>query len=195
VCFGFGACALRSRRLLTPCRRRHRSRPERGIGVEELVHHRQQVVERHQQRPAQRHHRQCGRQRRLQPMRRMTAIFNAVAVASFVNRLFGRPGPVRENPRGIIAGLDRGADFRRGRGLLVKPDLHASSPLQTSSKTHLAMKSAERREAIACNHQEGTGRLHCPGTARIRRAAEGEGQGTRTGDQRRGPQKADHPQQ
>jgi len=122
----------------------------RGIRVEKLADHCQEVIERNQQRLAQRHRDGLlrRRQRRLQPVRRMAAIFDAVAVTPFVDRLLRGPEPVRQNPRGIIARLDGGADLWCGRCLLVKMDQHRSSPLQVSPKTHLAMKIADRRGSM-----------------------------------------------
>ena len=69
----------------------------RSVRVQELPDHRQQIVERHQQRLAQRHRDGLlgGRQRGLQPMRRMAAVVHAVAVAPLVNRLLGHAVALR----------------------------------------------------------------------------------------------------
>ena len=69
----------------------------RDIRVHELPDHRQQVGERDQQCFAQNdRHRLLRRvQGRLQPVRCVAAIMNAVAVLPLVNGLLGRPEPFR----------------------------------------------------------------------------------------------------
>ncbi len=65
----------------------------RGIRVQEFAHHSQQVIERDKQRPTQchRHRLLRGRQRRLDAVRRVTAILEAVAVPPLVNGLLRDP--------------------------------------------------------------------------------------------------------
>ena len=122
----------------------------RHVRVQEFPHHRQQVIERHKKRPAQRHGhsllrgRQCG----LKPMRRMAAIFNASALTPFPYSLLRRPVAFRENPGGFIAGLYRRPDLRRRRCLAVKLDQHVALPSRASVRTQRAMKSADRRGAM-----------------------------------------------
>jgi hypothetical protein len=133
----------------------------RDIRIQELAHHRQQVVERHQQRLAQRHGDGLLRRRqgRLQPMRRVAAIRNTVALAPFVDRLRIRQEndpPDRflvcliakalgQNRPGLVTLLDRRAHPGRRRSLLVKMDQHGRPPSRMSLRTDLAMKRADRR--------------------------------------------------
>ena len=70
----------------------------RHIRVQELPDHRQQVVDRHQQRLAQNdrnrllHRGQC----RLKPVRRVAAVLHRVAVFPFVDGLLGGAEALRE---------------------------------------------------------------------------------------------------
>ena len=96
----------------------------RDVRVQEFPHHRQQVIERHQQRAAQRHShsllsgRQCG----LKPIRRTAAILDGLALAPFPYSLFSRHVAFRKNPRRFIAGLYRHPDLRHSPCLAVKLD-------------------------------------------------------------------------
>jgi len=65
----------------------------RDVRVQELAHHREQVVERQQQRPAQGHGNGLlrRRQRRLQPVRGVAAVMNAVPIAPLPDGLLGDP--------------------------------------------------------------------------------------------------------
>jgi hypothetical protein len=118
-----------------------------GIRVQELPHHSQQVIERDQQRRAQGH--RCRllrrRQRRLETVRRVTAILDAVALAPFVDSLLRDPETLGQYWRRFRARLYRGPNLRRRRSLLVKMDQHGRTPSRTSLRTDLAMKSADRR--------------------------------------------------
>jgi hypothetical protein len=92
----------------------------------------------------------------------MAAILNAVSVPPFIHRLFGRAKPFGQNRRSLIAGLDRGSNFRRRRCLLVKLDQHGRPPFRLagkqspglfsdplhSLKTDLAIKKADRRGSM-----------------------------------------------
>ena len=51
----------------------------------------------------------------LQPVRRVAAVINVVAMPPFVVRPLGRAEPFRQNRRGLVAGLDRRPHLRRGR--------------------------------------------------------------------------------
>jgi hypothetical protein len=119
----------------------------RDIRIQELAHHRQQVVKRDQQRLAQRHGDGLlrGRQGRLQPMRRVAAIRNTVALAPFVDRLRRDAVALGQNRPGLVALLDRRAHPGRRRSLLVKMDQHGRPPSRMSLRTDLAMKRADRR--------------------------------------------------
>ena len=70
----------------------------RDIRVQELPHHREQVVDRHQQRLAQdnRHRPLRGRKCRLKPVRRLAAVMHRVAMLPIVDRLLGRAEPRRK---------------------------------------------------------------------------------------------------
>ena len=81
----------------------------------------------------------------LQPVRRVAAVMNAVAVFPFVDGLLGRAEPLRQNRRRRITGLDRRPHLRCRRGLAVKMDQHVRTPLRMSRRTDLAMKNADRR--------------------------------------------------
>ena len=120
------------------------------VRVEELPHHRKQVVDRHQQRLAQDHRHGLLRrgQSRLQPVRRVAAVMHRVSVLPFVDGLLGRAEPFRQHRRRHVAGLNRRPDFRRRRCLAVKMDQHARTPPQISRRTDLAMKNAERRGSM-----------------------------------------------
>lgn len=149
------ASALRRRRLgpqlvqvadATPTQTtvQHRARDMR---VPELPHHSQEVIERDQKRLAQRHrHGLLGwRQGGLQLVRRVAAIFDAVAPAPLVDRLRRHTEALRQHRSDLIARLDRRPHLGRRGGLLVKMDQHARSPSRKSLKTDLAMKRADRR--------------------------------------------------
>jgi hypothetical protein len=94
----------------------------RDIRIQELAHHRQQVVKRDQQRLAQRHGDGLlrGRQGRLQPVRRVAAIRHTVALAPFVDRLRRDAVALGQNRPGLVALLDRRPHPGRRRSLLVK---------------------------------------------------------------------------
>jgi len=68
------------------------------VRIQELPDHRQQIVDRHQQGLAQNHrHRLLRRgQGGLQPVRRVAAVMNAVAVPPLVDGLLGRAEARRE---------------------------------------------------------------------------------------------------
>ena len=89
-----------------------------NVRVQKLAHHSQQVIERHQQRRAQRHRNGLlGRgQRRLQAVRRVAAVVNAIAVFPFIHRLL----VCRENDRmDRFLTLQTAEAFRQGRCRLV----------------------------------------------------------------------------
>lgn len=71
----------------------------RDVRVQELAHYGKQVIERDQKRLAQGHGDSLlgGRQGRLKSVRRVAAIFNAVAVTPLINGLFRRPVSLRQN--------------------------------------------------------------------------------------------------
>ena len=119
----------------------------RGIRVQELPHHGKQIIERDQKRLAQgdRDNLLRGRHGRLQPMRRMAAIINAVALAPLVNSLRAHPKAFRKNRSSVIAVLNGRTDLRRGRSLLVKMDQNGRLPSRMSLRTDLAMNNADRR--------------------------------------------------
>ncbi len=132
----------------------------RGVRVQELPHHGQQVIKRDQKRPAQRHRDGflcplssfaskrlpgSGRQRRLQPMRRVAAIPIAVTLAPFIYRLRCHPKAFGKNCPSITAGLNGSPDLRPGCRLLVKMDQHSRTPSRMSRRTDLAMNRADRR--------------------------------------------------
>ncbi|CUH40984.1 hypothetical protein JSE7799_03725 [Jannaschia seosinensis] len=119
----------------------------RGVRVQELPHNRQQIIQRHQQRLSQGHRdgllRWC--QRRLEPVRRVAAIRDAVALAPLVNGLLRYAEALGQHRSRLRARLDRRPHLRRGRGLLVKMYQHGRAPSRRSLRTDLAMKSADRR--------------------------------------------------
>jgi len=115
--------------------------------VQELAHHGQQVVKRHQQRLSQRHrHGLLGRrQGGLQPVRRVAAILDAVALAPLVDRLRRHTETRGQHRASLVAFLDRRPHLGRRLRLAVKMDQHARAPSRMSLKTNLAMKRADRR--------------------------------------------------
>ena len=119
----------------------------RHLRVQELAHHRQQVIKRHPQRLAQDNcHRLLRRgQRGLQPVRGVAAVMHRVAMLPFGDGLLGRPEPPGQHRRRLIAGLDRRPNLRRRRRLAMKMDQHVRTPLRMSLRIDLAMKNAERR--------------------------------------------------
>ena len=98
--------------------------------VQDLADHRQQVIERHQQSLAQRHRDGLLRRRqgRLQPMQRVAAILDTVALASFADRLQRHPEAFGKHRPRVIAGLDRRAHPGCRRRLAVKMDQHVNAP-------------------------------------------------------------------
>ena len=72
----------------------------RHLRVEELPHHGEQVVERHQQRLAQHDRRLRRGQWGLQPVRRGAAVMHRVAVPPLADGLRGRPEPRRQHRAG-----------------------------------------------------------------------------------------------
>ena len=81
----------------------------RDLRVEKLPDHRQQVVERDQERLAQNdRHRLLRRgQGGLQPVWRVAAVMHKVPVFPFADGLFGRAEPLRQNRCRLGTGLDR----------------------------------------------------------------------------------------
>jgi hypothetical protein len=122
----------------------------RDIRVQELPNHRQQVIQRNQKRGAQCHRDRLlrKRQRGLQPVGRVAAVKHAVAVPPLVDRLLGRPEPLRQDRRRLVARLDRRPHPWRRRCLLVKMDQHGRTPSRMSLRTGLAMKKPDRRKEM-----------------------------------------------
>jgi len=136
----------------------------RRVRIEKLPDHGKQIVERDQQRLSQGH--RDGflrwRQRRLQPMRGMATILDAVPLAPFINGLrvcrendsldqfliLRTPETFCKCRSSIIAGLNSSSNLWRRRGLLVKMNQHGSTPFRSSLRTDLAMNSADRRGEI-----------------------------------------------
>ena len=87
-------------------------------------------------------------QRGLKPVRRVTAVMNALTMPPFVNGLLSRPVSLCQNRRRLVTALDRSPHLRRRRRLLVKMDQHGRTPLRMSLRTDLAMKNAERRGSM-----------------------------------------------
>lgn len=108
----------------------------RDLGVQELSHHRKQIVERQQQRLAQRYHnRLLSRgQRGLQPMRRVAPIMDAVALAPFPDRLLGDAVALRHHPGRLGARLDHQPDLRCRRRPPVQRDQHARPLSRTAQE-------------------------------------------------------------
>ena len=71
----------------------------RDVRIEELTNHCQKIIQRHQQRLAKRHSDRLLRrvQCRLQPVRRVAAIMNAVAMPPLIHGLFGRAEPLSQD--------------------------------------------------------------------------------------------------
>lgn len=122
----------------------------RDFRIEELTHHREQLLKQRQQRLAQgdRHCLLDRRQRGLQPVRRVAPVMDAIALAPFPRRLFrdslafgDRPGRLRVRP-------DRGPDLRCRRRLLVQTDQHRPLLSQRSRRIDLAMNNAVRRPSM-----------------------------------------------
>ena len=87
-------------------------------------------------------------QRGLKPLRRVTAVMNALTMPPFVNGLLSRPVSLCQNRRSLVTALDRSPHLRRRRRLLVKMDQHGRTPLRMSLRIDLAMKNAERRGSM-----------------------------------------------
>lgn len=119
----------------------------RDLRIQELPHHRQQIVERNQQRLAQRHGHGLLRRRQggLQAVWRVAAVMHAVALAPFVDRLRRHTEPLGQHRPRLIARLDRRTHPGGRRCLLVKMDQHGCPPSRSSLKTDLAMNRADRR--------------------------------------------------
>ena len=122
----------------------------RDMRVEELAHHREQVVERQEQGLAEGNRDALlrRRQRRLQAVRRVAPVVDVVAPPPFPDRLLGDPVALGHPPGRFAAGLDRGPDLRRRRRLLVQRDQHAPTPSRTSRRIDLAMNRADRRGSM-----------------------------------------------
>ncbi len=118
-----------------------------GIRVQELAHHRQQIIQRDQKRLAEGHGDSFlrWRQRRLKAMGRVAAILHAGTLAPFPYGLFRGPVTLGKNPRRVVTGLYGRPDLRWRRRLTVKLDHHVALPSRASVKTQRAMKNAERR--------------------------------------------------
>jgi hypothetical protein len=91
--------------------------PARDVPVQEFPNHGQQVIQRDRKRPAQRHsnrflHRRLRRLRRLEPVRRMAGICNAVTLAPFRYRLRCHPKAVGKNRPSRVAGLKGSPNLR-----------------------------------------------------------------------------------
>jgi hypothetical protein len=84
----------------------------------------------------------------LQPVRRVAAIMDAVAMPSFVEGLLSRSEPFGQDRHRIVIRLNRSLHLRRGLSLLVKMDQHGRTPFRMSLRTDLAMKNAERRGSM-----------------------------------------------
>lgn len=122
----------------------------RDLWIEKLAHHREQVVEWQQKRPAQRHRDGLlgGRQGRLQPVRRVAPVVDGVAVAPLPDGLLGDAVALGHQPGRFAARLDRRPDLRRRGGLLVQRDQHVPTPSRTSRRIDLAMNRADRRGSM-----------------------------------------------
>ncbi len=118
-----------------------------GLRVQELAHHRQQIIQRDQKRLAEGHRDSFlrWRQRRLKAMGRVAAILHAGTLAPFPYGLFRGPVTLGKNPRRVVTGLYGRPDLRWRRRLTVKLDHHVALPSRASVKTQRAMKNAERR--------------------------------------------------
>lgn len=87
----------------------------------------------------------CGRELGLQPVRGVAEVVDAVLLAPLPDGLLGDPSALGQSPRRLGARLDRRADLRHRRLLLVTRDQHVRPSSRTSLRTRLAMKGEERR--------------------------------------------------
>ena len=122
----------------------------RYMWVQELTHHREQVIQRQQQRRSQCDSYSLLRraQCRLKLVRCVAEVVDAITLAPLPDGLFRYPVAFRHHPCRISARLDRSPDLRRRRRLLVKRNQHLASPSRTSRKINRAMKSADRRGSM-----------------------------------------------
>ena len=107
----------------------------RHLGVEELAHDRQQVVQRQQQRLAQLdgHSFLRGRQRRLQTVRGVRAVLHAVARLPLADRRFRHTEASRQLRHRLRARRDLRAHRWCRPGLLVQRNQHLPLSLRNSS--------------------------------------------------------------
>ncbi len=131
-----------------------------GLRVQELAHHRQQIIQRDQKRLAEGHGDSFlrWRQRRLKAMGRVAAILHAGTLVPFPYGLFRGPVTLGKNPRRVVTGLYGRPDLRWRHRLTVKLDHHVALPSRALVKTQRAMKNAERRGAIRSAGMEQLGR-------------------------------------
>jgi hypothetical protein len=151
LCFGLAALALRSRRLPTPRRRRPRSRAEReAFGLRTSRTTASRSSSKDQQRLAQSYRNGFRHRgpRRLQSVRRVAAVVNAVAVTPLIHRCSVLPtvltGPMRA-PH--WTGSNRPYLWCRRR-LFEMMDQHGRTPSRVSLWTDFAVKNADRRGAM-----------------------------------------------
>jgi len=85
---------------------------------------------------------------RLQAVRRVAAILDAVAMLPFIHRLLSRSEAFGQGRCRLIACLECSPDLGCCRRLLVKMDQHGCTPSRMSLRTDLAMKNADRRGSM-----------------------------------------------
>lgn len=132
--------------------------------LDELPHHRQQVVQRQAQVRAQIDDDLllAGIERGLQPVRCVAAILDRAALAPLADREFADTEALRQFGLSAVGRLDRQACRRRRRSVLVQADQHralrwfksARRPFRTSRPTRIAYRPPRR---------------HSSGTRQIRR--------------------------
>jgi hypothetical protein len=131
----------------------------RDIWIDELAHHRNQVIERQQRHAPQLH---CdgllrGRQRCVELVRSVREIFRALAILPFARRRFADVVAISQIHQGIGRILDLRSGSRRGSGLGVHLAHVVCSALKDSITpriTSLARNSGQLRRGI-WSHETG----------------------------------------
>ena len=109
------------------------------VGVDELLGHGQQVIQRQPQGLAYRPHHGFlgGSQRGLQAMGRMGAVFHRVPMLPAGDGLHCDTQLPGQDRHGLVAGLDHGPCLRGRGGVLVQSYLHRSSSNRTSRASNI----------------------------------------------------------
>ncbi|ANX03426.1 hypothetical protein PG2T_03955 [Immundisolibacter cernigliae] len=126
------------------------------VRTQELARHRQQVVQRQQQGPAQVDHDRllAGGQRRLQAVRGVRPVVDIRAPLPFVDRRLGDAKAAGQHRHRLITGRDLRPHVGRGAGLFVQCNQHADTSRSTAFPSPASSRNTSR--ASSSGDRDGT---------------------------------------